>query len=98
MSTNSTKVGFLAVFWTLVIAIPLTALALSLVAYTTDHYIEIANAVVNFGRSISVGGRGFVTEFSARWPELAGMIIGQLVIMIILLLVRRESKAQANNK
>ena len=98
MSTNSTKVGFLAVFWTLVIAVPLTALALSLVAYTTDHYIEIANAMVNIGRSISVGGRGFVAEFSARWPEVAGMIVGQLVIMIILLLVRRENLAQTNNK
>jgi hypothetical protein len=82
----------------LIIAVPLTALALSLVAYTTDHYIEIANALVNFGRSISVGGRGFVTELSARWPEVAGMIIGQLVIMIILLLVHRENQAQANNK
>jgi hypothetical protein len=98
MSTNPAKVGFLAVFWTLIIAVPLTALALSLVAFTTDHYIEIANAAVSFGRSISVGGRGFVTEFSARWPEVAGMVIGQLVIMIILLLVRRENQAQSNNK
>ena len=98
MRKNSPKVGFLAVFWTMMLAVPLTALALSLVAYTTDHYIEIANAMVNFGRSISVGGRGFATEFSARWPEVAGMIIGQLVIMIILLLVRRENQAQSKSK
>ncbi len=98
MSTISPKVGFLAVFWTLMLAVPLTALALSLVAYTTDHYIEIANGMVNLSRSISVSGRGFAAEFSARWPEVAGMIIGQLVIMIILLLVRRENQAQTNNK
>ena len=35
------KVQFVAVFWTLFLAIPLTALALSMAAYLTEHLGEI---------------------------------------------------------
>lgn len=92
------KVQFLAVFWTLVIAVPLTALALSLAAYLTDHLVEIVATLVAFGQATTVGGRGWVMEFSERWPEVAGMIIGQVVILLILVLVRREKLAEENHK
>lgn len=92
------KVQFLAVFWTLVIAVPLTALGLSLAAYLTDHLVDIATTLVALGQATTVGGRGWLMEFSERWPEVAGMIVGQIVILLILLLVRREKMAEENNR
>ena len=91
------KVQFTAVFWTLFLAIPFTALALSALALATDHWAEIAYAFTSAGQSTSVGGRGWVLELSARWPEVAGMIIGQLVIMIILVVARQARLSENNN-
>ena len=83
------KVQFLAVFWTLALAIPFTALALAGVAYFTDHMAEIASTV-----SSMANWRGVALEGSARWPELAGMIIGQILILSILLIARPNEKAK----
>lgn len=88
------KVQFLAVFWTLFIAIPITALALSMAAYLTDHLVEISLAMQSFGEATTVGARGWAVVLSERWPEVAGMIVGQAVIMIILLLVRKNTEAE----
>ncbi len=79
------KVQFAAVFWTLFLAIPLTALALSMAAYLTEHLGEILTSIQSLSQATSAGGRGWIMEFAERWPELAGMIVGQLVIMAILL-------------
>lgn len=88
------KVQVVAIVWTLFLAVPLTALALSLAAYTTDHAADIVAVFQNFSQAISVGGRGVWVELAARWPEVAGMIVGQLVIMIILLFARNGQKAE----
>lgn len=88
------KVQFTAVFWTMVLAVPLTAIALSLLAYTTTHLTAIATAIANFSRETTAGGRGWVLEFSQRWPEVAGMIIGQLVIMTIYIFARQNNKKE----
>lgn len=92
------KVQFVAVFWTMLLAIPLTALALSIVAYTTEHLTQIASTIANFSLETTAGGRGWVLEFAQRWPEIAGMVIGQLVILMILILARQSSKAEEKNK
>ncbi len=89
------KAQFLTVFWTLFLAVPLTALGISLAAYLTDNLGRILND--GLGAASTLGGLGWVAEFSARWPELAGMVVGQLVIMLILVLVRRE-KLNENHK
>lgn len=93
------KAQFVAVFWTLFLAVPLTALALSLAAYLTDHLAELVTSFVEFGRATTVGGRGWVIVFAERWPEVAGMIVGQLVIMVILLLAHKNGQkgAEENN-
>lgn len=88
------KVQFFASFWTLVIAIPFTILALVGVAYLTEHLTQIANAIAKFSREISVGGRGLVLEFSARWPEVAGMVIGMIVILTIYLFAQNANKTE----
>jgi hypothetical protein len=88
------KVQFTAVTWTLILAIPFTALALSALAYTTEHLTGISTAIATFSRATTAGGRGWLLELSERWPEVAGMIVGQIVIMIILVLARREKMAE----
>lgn len=88
------KVGFLTVFWTLMIAIPFTALALSVAAYTTTHLGEIATWIANASRATTVGGRGWIIEMAERWPEIAGMVVGQIIILVILILARRGVAAE----
>jgi hypothetical protein len=90
------KVQFLAVFWTLLLAIPFTVLAISGLALWTENLTEISTALANFNNNVSVGGRGVMLEISERWPEVAGMIVGQLVILTIYL-VARNGKLVENN-
>jgi hypothetical protein len=92
------KVQFIAVFWTLLLAIPFTVIAISGLAFWTANLTELSTTIANFNQSISVGGRGLLLEFSARWPEVAGMIVGQLVILIIFLLVRNGKAVEVDKK
>ena len=92
------KVQFHATFWTFLIAIPFTALALIGVALLTENLTLIVNAISKFSRSLSVGGRGLLLEFSARWPEIAGMVIGMIVIFTIYLFAQNANKAEENKK
>ncbi len=87
------KVQFFASFWTLLIAVPFTIVALLGVAYVTQHLTQIASAIQNFSREVSVGGRGLLVEFSARWPEIAGMVIGMIVILTMYLFAQNASKS-----
>jgi hypothetical protein len=53
------KVQFIAVFWTLFLAIPLTALALSMAAYLTEHLGEILASIQTIGMATAAGGHGW---------------------------------------
>lgn len=88
------KIQIHATFWTVVIAIPFTLLALIGVAYTTENLSHIVNAIARFSRELSVGGRGVLVEFSARWPEVAGMVIGMIVILTIFLFTQNANKSE----
>jgi hypothetical protein len=88
------KVQLTAVFWTLLIAVPITALALSLLAYTTEHLTQLTTSLVTLSRDASIGGRGILLEFAQRWPEIAGMIIGQVVLLTIFIVVRQSKKTE----
>ena len=75
----------LIVLWTVILGIPFTVLSLATVAL-----IDKATAVL---MTLSPATwQKLVLEGSARWPELAGMVIGQAVILLILLLVRRSDR------
>jgi hypothetical protein len=91
------KVQITAVFWTLFLAIPFTALALSMAAYITENLGRILISLNDFSLATSAGGKGLALELSARWPEVAGMIIGQLVIMTILLFTWKFRPAENHN-
>lgn len=93
MEEKMRKVQFTAVFWTLLLAVPLTALAISITAYLTEHLVEIGAMLLTISRETSISARGWIIESAERWPEVAGMIIGQLVIMTILIFARRKELA-----
>lgn len=84
------KVQFVAVVLTLALSVPCATLALIGLAYVGDHLGEITSAVTSL-----LDWRGLAVEGSARWPEVAGMIIGQLLIMSILLIVRRTRRVES---
>ena len=88
------KVQFTAVFWTLLLAVPLTALAISVTAYLTEHLVEIGAMLLSISRETTISARGWIIESAERWPEVAGIIIGQLVIMTILLFARRKELSE----
>ena len=88
------KVQFYAGFWTIIIAIPFTVLALVGVAYLTENLTQIVRIIYEWSQKISVGGRGLILEFSARWPEVAGMVIGMIVILTIYLFSQNANKSE----
>jgi hypothetical protein len=88
------KVQVFAGFWTIVIAIPFTVVALIGAAYLTEHLTQIINLLSEFSRKISVGGRGLLLEFSARWPEVAGMVIGMIVLLTIYLFAQSANRPE----
>lgn len=74
------KTQFLAVFWTLLLAIPFTALALTATAYLTDNLTQISSLIaLAIGDSL-VKARDLVFE-----AELLGLIAGQALILVVLL-------------
>jgi len=83
------KVQMYATVWTLVLAVPFTVIALVGTAYISNHLGEIATAVGSLAN-----WRGVAVEGSARWPEIAGMIVGQLLILSILLIARRSGRTE----
>jgi hypothetical protein len=74
MEEKMRKVQFTAVFWTLLLAVPLTALAISVAAYFTEHLVEIGAMVLTISRNIYFSLDGSRNQQSA--DQVAGMIIG----------------------
>jgi hypothetical protein len=81
------------IIWTLVLAIPFTGLAIGILAFMNDVLPEIVRSI----EFPSVDWRGLAVEGSARSPEVAGMIIGQLVILALLPIARRMSRVRQDN-
>ena len=77
-----------ATFWTLALAIPFTALAVGMLIFFNDLLPEIIRSIILPG----IDWRGLTIEGSARWPEIAGMIIGLLVILALIPIARRLSR------
>jgi hypothetical protein len=95
---NMRKVQFFASIWTIIIAIPFVVVALLSTAYLTEHMTQIIRIITDFSQKISISGRGLVLEFSARWPEVAGMVIGMIVILTIYLFAQNANKEEDTQK
>jgi len=87
------RAQFLAVFWTLVIAIPVTALALTATAYLTDNLIAISSSISSIFQNTLVKGRDLILE-----AEIVGAIAGQLLILAILGIALLTSKKEEEAK
>lgn len=80
------KVQFLAVAYTLALAIPFALLALIGLVYLTDYTSGIPGAVAGV-----IDWHRLALEGSVRWPEIVGMVVGQLLILSMLLIARRDN-------
>ena len=87
-----------AVLWTLLLAVPFTVLSLTMAAYTTENLSEIVYWFSETSRTSSFTGRGLLIEFSARWPELMGMVVGQIIILIIVLFAWQTGMTEENSQ
>lgn len=74
------KVQLTAVFWTLLLAIPFTALALAATAYITDNLTQIASTIAYLIGDSLAKARDLVFE-----AELVGLIAGQALILVVVL-------------
>jgi hypothetical protein len=66
------------------LALPFTLLALAGAAWLTENLTRIAAAV----GGLDVGA--LVREGWSRWPEVLGVLIGQALMLLVLILARRD--------
>lgn len=92
------KVPLIAVFWFFALAVPATVIALAGVAYIDLNFSKIVQSLVELERATTAGGRGWVAETAERLPELAGMIIGLVVMLTIYLFTRKPAEAQYKSR
>jgi hypothetical protein len=83
------RVSYTVFVWTLLLALPFTALALSGAAYITQNLSEIVAWMNSASEVTSMTGRGWLVEFSGRWPEVMGMVVGQIILLTILIFARQ---------
>ena len=84
-----------AVLGTLALALPSGLLALGIVA-TLDEYLPRISAALT--AALRSNWSALALEAGARWPELAGMLVGQLLLLAILVVEGRKalgSRSQA---
>ncbi len=74
---------------TLGLALPFTLLALAGAAWLTENLTQIAS---------TSGGSDYaelVREAWSRWPEVLGMVIGMGLVLLVLVLAKRELAASS---
>ena len=84
------KEQFTAVVVTLSLAIPFTILALVAVAWIDDNLARMVASLT----SPQVDWQAVVREAWSRWPEVLGMLVGQALIILILVLARDAALAE----
>ena len=86
---NNIRKWLVGSFWFLALALPATALALGGLVLLDAYLPSLANKLAMAAR---IDWLSLKLEGSARWPEVAGMIIGQLLIFVFLLLARGKPR------
>ena len=86
------KVQFTATFWTLLIAIPFTAVALMTTAYISDHLIQISTSLALLTQTVLSKGRDLILE-----AELSGMVAGMLLLLAIVGATYLLNQKELNN-
>jgi hypothetical protein len=73
------KVQYWAVFLTVVLAIPITTLALIASAYLTDHLVDAIGSIANIDLFTLAGYRDLILEL-----VVMGMILGVAIIILVI--------------
>ncbi|MEW6568661.1 MAG: hypothetical protein AB1449_10965 [Chloroflexota bacterium] len=85
------KTHIVGLAWSLALALPCAALAVVLCAVLTDALPVLARTWLS---RLPVDWGPVIAEGAARWPELAGMALGQLLILVLLVLQRRGASGE----
>lgn len=80
------KVQFVAVVLTLVIATPITGLAILLSAYITDNIVDITRSINNIPQQLYLFQRNLLLE-----AQIIGLIAGSVILLTILLITLRTN-------
>jgi hypothetical protein len=78
------RAPWVAALVTIGLALPFTLLALAGVAWLTENLTQIATSVAGFDVP------AIAREAWARWPEALGMVIGMGLVLLVLVLAKRE--------
>jgi len=84
---GSVKYFALGLTLTLALAVPAALLALAVAAFLDLYLAERASTLF---AALRVDWQAFA---NTRWPELAGMVVGQLLLMAMLLMGRAKALA-----
>ena len=86
--TNEMKYLALAIL----IAVPFTFAAVVAIAFLDENIIAIGQGIVSV---TNIDWSALSVEGAARWPELAGMVIGQILLMVFIYLRTRPAVEEA---
>jgi hypothetical protein len=67
----------------ILISVPFTFAAVVAIAFLDENIIAIGQGVASVA---NIDWSALSVEGAARWPELAGMVIGQILIMVFIYL------------
>ncbi len=76
----------------ILIAVPFTFAAVVGMAFLDENIIAIGRAI---GSVANIDWNALSVEGAARWPELAGMVIGQILIMVFIYMRTRPAADEA---
>ena len=79
--------------WTLILAIPATALGLVVVALLDEYLPYVVNTLLS---AVNVDLQAFGHEMSTRWPEVVGMVVGQLLILTFLFFAWTRTRSESS--
>lgn len=88
------KVLYVGIIWTLLLAVPFTALAIVASAQVSLHLTAIATWIAGLAGATTGIGRIWILELAERWPEAAGMVAGMLVILATLWVARATDNTE----
>lgn len=83
------KVQLVAVILTILIATPVTALAILFSAYITDNIVNISRSLSNIPQQLSLLHRNLLFE-----TEIIGLVAGTIILLAVLLVALRSNNIE----
>ena len=79
--------------WTLILAIPATAVGLVIVALLDEYLPYVVNTLLS---AVNIDLQAFGQEMYTRWPEVVGMVVGQLLILTFLFFAWTRTRSESS--